>query len=122
MKVEAVIPRPIALVLLVLLVACGASSRTKALRVGLVSLNAARDTTLAVSKEREAQIVAAAPTREQGRAELDVWRGKVDVVAAAIDAGYRAIYSAAILNDAKSASEAAAAVEKALSLLKELRP
>lgn len=103
------------------LCACGANTRTKTLRVGLVSLNAASDTTLAVSKEREAQIVEHATTKEEGRAQLDAWRAKVDVVMTALDAAYRAVYSAAILNDAKSASEAGAAIAKAVALAKELK-
>src|SRR5688572_22785778 len=99
---------------------CGANTRTKALRVGLVSLNAARDTTLEVSKAREALIVEQATTKDEGRAALDTWRAKVDVVFVALDAGYRAVFSASLLNDAKSASEAGAAIAKALALVKEL--
>lgn len=109
-------------VLLCFVAACGASARTKALQVNLVSLNAARDTMLAVSKEREAQIVEHTATKEEGRVQLDAWRQAVDKVAAAIEVGYRAIYAAAILNDVKSASDAAAAAAKALALLKELKP
>lgn len=107
---------------LALCVGCGASLRTKALRVNLVALNAARDTMLAVSKEREAQIVEHATTKEEGRAHLDAWRLTVDKAAAALEVGYRAIYGAAILNDLPSSSEAAAATAKALALLKELKP
>ncbi len=114
---------PIAAVLLLALVcgACGASARTKALRVNLVALNVARDTVLAVSKEREAQIVERAATKEEGRAQLDAWRQVVDEVAAALEVGYRAIYAASILDDARSAGEAGAAVQKALALVKDMK-
>jgi hypothetical protein len=110
------------LLILVILAACGANARTTALRANLVALNAARDTLLVVSKEREAQIVEKATSKEEGRAQLDAWRVNVDKVAAAIEAGYRAIYAAAILNDVKSASEAGAAVVRALALAKEISP
>lgn len=103
------------------LLACGASARTKALRVNLVALNVARDSTLSLSKEREAQIVEKATSKEEGRAQLDEWRTKIDKVIAAIDIGYRAVHDAALLDDAKSASEAAAAAQKALALVKEVQ-
>ena len=110
------------LVLLCLLVAaCGTSSRTKALRVNLVAVNVARDTMLTVSKEREAQIVEKATSKEEGRAQIDAWRAKVDVVAKVIDDAYRAIHDAALLNNIKSEGEALAAVAKALALIKELK-
>lgn len=113
------------LVLLLCLVgfvtACGASARVQALRTSLVATNVARDTLLTVSKERETQIVEKATSKEDGRTQLDAWRAKVDVVAKAIDAAYRGIHDAALLNDAKSASEAASAAKKALSLLKDLK-
>jgi len=116
-----VLRNAVTFVLLLLFVgACGASARVKVLRVNLVALNAARDTTLVVSKEREAQIVAKATSKEEGRAQLDAWRAKVDVVVAALTVGYQAIHDAALLNDAKSASEAGAAAAKALALFKEL--
>lgn len=113
--------RLVVLLCLVTAAACGASSRTKALRVNLVAVNAARDTMLAVSKAREAQIVEKATSKDEGRAQIDAWRMKVDVVAKAIDVAYRAIHDAALLNEAKSASEALAAVTKALALIKELK-
>jgi hypothetical protein len=103
------------------LAACGPNARVQALRGSLVGLNVARDTLLAVSKEREVQIVAEATSKDEGRAQLDAWRAKVDVVASAIEVAYRAVHDAALLSDVKSASEAAAAAKKALSLLKDLR-
>lgn len=113
---------PLVLLLVLIVGACGASARQKALRTSLVALNAARDTLLAVSKEREAQIVERATSKEEGRAQLNAWRVIVDEVAAAIEAGYRTIYAAAILDDAKSSGEAGAATARALALLKELGP
>lgn len=117
--------RPLRLLVVVGLLAlsaCGASQRSRALRVGLTSLNVARDTMLAVSKERERQIVEHAATKEQGRTELDAWRTKVDKVALALEVGYRAIYAASILNDAKSASDAVTAVAIAVAAITALKP
>ena len=110
------------LLLLIFFAACGASARTKTLRVSLVSLNAARDTLLALSKERETQIVDHAATKEEGREQLDTWRASVDKVVAAIDLGYHAIYAAAILDDAKSLEAAVTATAQALEQLKDLKP
>ena len=104
--------------------ACGASSRTKALRVNLVALNTARDTVLAISKEREKQLYASCNpptcTKEEGYARVEVWQKKVDVAIKALDLAYRATHDAGLLGDAKSASAAAAAVARALALYQEL--
>ena len=110
-------------VLLCLVAACGASLRTKALRVNLVALNTARDAVLAISKEREKQIYDSCNppicTKEEGHARVDAWRGKVDVAIKVIDVGYRSVHDAALLDDTKSVSAAAAA--KALALYNELK-
>jgi len=117
------------LVMLVMLicvvVACGASSRTKALRVNLVALNTARDAVLALSKEREKQLYDScnppACTKEEGHTRVDAWRGKVDVAIKTIDIGYRAVHDAALLDDTKSVSGAAAAAARALALYEDLK-
>lgn len=100
--------------------ACGASSRTKALRVSLVSVTTTRDTVVKVSHERATQIIDAATSKEDGRAKLDAWREQVDAALKALDVAQDAIFTAALLNDAKSASEAGAAVVRALALAKEV--
>lgn len=109
-----------AVMLLAFVASCGANTRTKALRAGLVSLNTARDTAHAVEHKRAEQIIAAATSKEEGRAQLDAWRAKVDPVFVALEAGYQALFSANMLNDSKSASDALAAVARALALVKEL--
>jgi hypothetical protein len=122
----ALVPR-IALILLLALVtaACGASARTKALRTSLVALNVARDTMRATSKAREEQIVdGCGPpscTKEEGHARLDAWRASVNAIAAAIDDGYDAIWTAALLDDLKSAHDAGAAVTKAVGLVQSMK-
>lgn len=111
--------------LLGLAAACGASSRTQALRTSLVALNAARDTTLAVSREREKQLYDSCNpptcTKDEGHARVDAWQKKVDEVIKAIDVGYRAVHDAGLLGDAKSAADAAAATKRALELYKQLK-
>ena len=103
---------------------CGAGTRTKTLRVGLVAINAARDAVVAVSKVREKQIVDSCNsptcTKEEGHARLDAWRAKVDAALVAIDTAHDRIHDAALLNDTKSASEAAAAIAKVATQRKEL--
>lgn len=123
---RAFLPRgvPILLVALLACAACGASTRTKALRTSLVALNVARDTLRATSKAREAQIVDACDppscTKEEGHARLEEWRAHVDAVTAAIDDGYDAIWAASLLDDLKSARDAGSAVTRALDLAKSL--
>lgn len=111
--------------LLCLAAACGASSRTKALRTSLVALNTARDGVLAISKDREKQLYdncnPPACTKEEGHARVLAWQKKVDVAVESIDTGYRAVHDAALLDDAKSAIEATAAAKKALDLYDQLK-
>lgn len=113
------------IVLGLVLAACGASARTKTLRVNLVALNTARDATLALSKAREAQIYDACNpptcTKEAGHASVDAWRAQVDVAIKAIDLGYRAVHDAALLDDAKSVGDAAAAAARAIKLYEDLK-
>ncbi|MBE3111196.1 MAG: hypothetical protein IMZ46_11920 [Acidobacteria bacterium] len=121
----------VVLVVLLGLTACGASARTKALRVNLVALNTARDTVLAISKEREkqlydtclAEIKREPPTcsQEEGHARVGAWQKKVDEAVAAIDLAYKAVHDAGLLGDAKSAADAAAAAKKALDTYEQLK-
>lgn len=90
--------------------------------MNLVALEAASETLLDVSKERERQIVDAATSKEEGRAQLDAWRAKIDPVFAALDAALRAVFSASVLDNAPSEAKAAALTAKALALYKELKP
>ena len=121
----------VVLVVLLGLTSCGASARTKALRVNLVALNTARDATLAISKEREKQLydtclaqAARTPpacTKEEGHARVDVWQKKVDEAVVAIDLAYKAVHDAGLLGDAKSVVNAVAAAKKALDTYEQLK-
>ena len=112
-------------VLLCFVAACGASSRITALRGNLVALNTARDAVLVLSKKREKQIYDSCNppscTKEEGHARVDAWQVKVDVAIKAIDVGYRAVHDAALLDDTKSVTAAAAAAANALDLYKQLK-
>jgi hypothetical protein len=111
--------------LLCFVAACGASSRTKTLRVNLVALNTARDSVLVLSKEREKQLYASCNppscSKEEGHTRVDAWRAKIDVAIKAIDVGYNAVHDAALLDDTKSTTAAVAAAAKALDLYKKLK-
>ena len=119
------------LLCLLWLSACGASARTKGLRVSLVALNTARDSTLAISAEREKQLYDTclaeakreppACTKEEGHARVDAWQKTVDTIIKAIDTGYRAVHDAALLDDSRSAIDAAMAAKKALDLYHQLK-
>ena len=121
----------VVLVVLLGLTSCGASARTKALRVNLVALNTARDAALAISKEREKQLydtcleevkrVPPTCSQEEGHARVDAWQKKVDKAVAAIDLAYKAVHDAGLLGDAKSAADAAAAAKKALDTYEQLK-
>ena len=119
------------LLCLLWLPACGAGARTKGLRVSLLALNTARDSTLAISAEREKQLYDTclaeakreppACTKEEGHARVGAWQKKIDAVIKAIDTGYRAVHDAALLDNSKSAIQAAAAAKKALDLYHQLK-
>lgn len=117
--------RVIVVLLLIAFIGCGASTRTNGLRAGLFALNAARDTVLEVSKKREEQIVDACNppecTLDKGRAELAAWRDKVNLVVEAIAKGYRLTAAAALASDSQSATEALAAVAKAIEQSKGIK-
>jgi len=104
--------------LLVLLVACGASARTRGLQTSLVAVNVARDTLVAVSDQRQAQIVETATSIDQGKAALTAWRDKRAPVVDALTKAYQAIAAAALING--SITAVTAAVASAVKAVREL--
>lgn len=114
------IRRPALLLLVVLLAACGASARTKALQTQLLAVNVARDTLVAVSEKRQAQLVESAVSVDDGKAKLAAFRKAREPVVEAFEKAYRAIAAAALIDDASSVTEIAAAVMNAVTLVKEL--
>lgn len=102
------------------LLACGASTRQKAIDTGLASLNAARDGFVTFDALHQEQIVAKATTLEEGKAQLAAWREKRKRVVDAFVIAYRALSTAALLNDDQSLAAfitAAATVAKTIDEL-----
>ena len=81
------------------LVACGASTQETTLRAALVAADGARATFLAYDAKHQADIVAAAKSKEDGRLALDVWRKEQGMLVLAIDTVYRGIAVYAVLKD-----------------------
>lgn len=87
------------LLLCLALVACGASQRERTIKGALVAVNAARDGFLAFDAEKQAAIVASAPSLEAGHQALADYRTARAKVETAFVAAYRAISLAATLKD-----------------------
>lgn len=81
------------------LTACGASQQETTLKAALVTTDGARAALLAYDAKHQADIVAAAKAKEDGRLALDVWRKEQRFAVMAIDAAYRAIAVYAVLKD-----------------------
>lgn len=117
--------QPTALLLLIvcaILTACGASSRERTIKTTLIGLNAARDGFVAWDGAHQQAIVAAAPARDVGAANLAIYRDARTPVVEAITTAYRVIAIAAVLAD-DSASvvsmiDAAARVQQLIATLK----
>lgn len=84
------------------LIACGASAREKTIRTTFDATNIAADHLLTFSDAQEAQINATATSLEDRNAKTAAWRAKVDKAELALTAVYRAIATAALLNDDRS--------------------
>lgn len=104
-----------------LLLACGPSSRGKALRASLVGVDASRDGFLAYDQEAQAKIVADATSLEEGRAALDTYRAERQKVVAAFEVAYRMIALALVDKaDLPAVVEAAASLQDAIDSLRQL--
>jgi hypothetical protein len=79
--------------------ACGASGREKTIQTTLLAVNAASDAFVRFDQDKRTEIVTKATSHEQGVALLNEWDGTVAKVQLAIGAAYKAIATAATLND-----------------------
>jgi hypothetical protein len=86
----------IALLFIVLLAACGASAREKALTSSLTALDVAADTVVEVSNKRQEQIVETATSRDEAHAKVDAFRAERAPVIEDIARAYKAIATAAL--------------------------
>lgn len=100
---------------------CGESSQQKALRVGLYSLNAARDGFVAWDQNRQAAIVAQAKTREEAVTNLTAFRARRDGVADGFMVAYAALALAAVSPTVANLGEAATQAARLYEAIKHLR-
>lgn len=78
---------------------CGASQQQTTLTAALATTDAARAAFLAYDAKHQADIVAAAKTKDDGAAALAVWRKEQDMARIIIDSAYRAIAAYSVLKD-----------------------
>lgn len=86
-------------VLVVVLAACGASQRERTIKATLATVNQASDAFASFDHATQTGIVAAAPTYERGAAALAAYRKKRELVVDAFALVYRAIATAAMVDD-----------------------
>lgn len=79
--------------------ACGASARETTIHTAYVATDSARAAFLAFDAKHQQAIVEAAKTRDEAAAKLAAYREKRAKAVEALDASFRAIAAAAILND-----------------------
>ncbi len=89
---------------LVVLLGCGASAREKTISATYAAAEAADVQLVAYEHDAEAGIVATAASLEQGSAALAASRARTDKVEHALDALWRAIAAAALIDDSRSLS------------------
>lgn len=100
--------RPLKLVLLVALVlaaACGASQRERTIKTTLAAVNEARTAFVVFDRAAQSAIVATAKTYDGGVEDLRAYRAKREIVVDAFAFAYRAIATAATLNDERSLTD-----------------
>lgn len=96
------------------LVACGASQQETTLKAALVTADTGRAAFLAYDARHQADIVAAAKTKEDGKLALEVWRKEQSMAVQIIGTAYRAIAVYATLKDDPTSKQN---LESALGML-----
>jgi hypothetical protein len=112
--------RPALSLLLVLLVACGASQREKTIRATFNATTVAADSLVAFSRTHEMAIVDAATSKEEGKAKLAEFRAKVDKAELTLTAVYRMTAAASLANDDQSLAALLKVAQMLWAQLKEL--
>lgn len=108
--------------LLVLLVACGASARERTIRTALVTVNEARDAFVIIDRDVQLAIVAKASSKDEGVATLAIYRKQREGLITAFEEAYRSIAIAAALDDGtRSLAAAVEAVAKIQTLVDRLK-
>lgn len=101
---------------------CGASQRERTIKATLVAVNETRDAFVSFDQATQLAIVQAAPTYERGTVALHVYRSKREAVVEAFELVYRAIATAATLDDDPSLATmlaAARSIATAFNALKQ---
>jgi len=100
--------------------ACGPSSREKTISATLTATNAAAAGFVAFDAKHQHYLVAAAPDRAHGEAELAAWRAHQLELEHYIEAAYRAIAAAALADDDPSVVSMLAAAAQLTEAMKAL--
>lgn len=111
----------IAIAFVVSIPACQHDARRDTIQAVFTATDTAAQGLVAFDAQRQAAIVAAAVTQEQGEARLQIYRGERAKVEALLASLYRSIAAAALLNDDQSlaaVAQAAALFHTALAELK----
>lgn len=112
--------KPATALLLLFLLACGASARERTVATALTTTNAARDSFVAFDAAYQQKIVATATSLEDGRAKLDAYRAKRDPLIQAFATVYRLVATAALSTDGVSVADMLHAIKLLQAALKEL--
>lgn len=115
------VPKISALVAIIIaLTSCAASQRESTIKAALITVDAARDGFIAYDSSRQAAIVAAATSLEQGKAALVAYRADRAKFETAFSVAYRAIGVAATLNDEQSLASMQTAITQVLAAIAEV--
>lgn len=112
---------PVTILLLLSLVACGASQRERTIKATLATVNASRDAFVAFDRATQDTIVATAPSFERGADLLRSYRDKREPVVAGFTAAYRAIAIAATVEDDHTVAAMIAAAQQIVDAFKKLK-
>lgn len=107
--------------LLLALVACGASARERTITAAFATTNASRDAFVAFDASHQHQLVERATSLDDGKALLSDYRAKRAVVVDLFAATYRAIAAAAIVADGRSMSALLAAAAQLAAAFDDLK-
>ncbi len=103
------------------LIACGGNTRQKTLHASFVGVTAACDGLLAWDTTKQEQIVAAATSKEEGRAKIDEHRTSMNKLYDGCNASYRAIAAASLNKDELTMKTATEVAKNLLDAITKLR-
>lgn len=109
-------PRSAVPLLIVLLVACGASQRDRTIKAAMTGLSVTGDSFVEIDRAIQADIVATSSSHEEGLQRLAAYKQKRTVVVDLALAAYRALALAAIVSDDDVSISAAIDAAKKLKL------